>query len=322
MMQSIFKFNESQTKWSAAHGNSDASCLRFSPDGRMIAIGCFNGSLYLRNASRSRIIAQSAGVVDSPLTSLKFNPTHTDHLVTAHAHGELICWSATKEGLKQSWKIDQVDNSVNSIDISPDGKEIAAVGSDCSLKLYDYETQKTTSDLRTRAYIQGKVSGHTNRLFSCLYVDNNTIASCGWDDTVILWDMRSGQVLRSLFGAHICGEALAYVGNNMIVTGSWRDKNQLQFWDVGSANCVKSVSIGTPPNSMFIYTLSATPNNQFVACGGSKTNRVSVFRVEDFAHVAQTVSQRDCINTCHFSQRQFAYGMADSTIHVDNYSTQ
>lgn len=42
-----------------------------------------------------------------------------------------------------------------------------------------------------------------------------------------LWDTRLGHAVRSIYGPHICGDAVDIFGD-VILSGSWRPDNQLQ----------------------------------------------------------------------------------------------
>ena len=49
-----------------------------------------------------------------------------------------------------------------------------------------------------------------------------------WDNTVQLWDIRAGHSVRSIFGPHICGDAMD-IDSGTILTGSWRGQSLLRF---------------------------------------------------------------------------------------------
>ena len=46
-----------------------------------------------------------------------------------------------------------------------------------------------------------------------------------------LWDVRTGAAQLSIYGPHVCGDAID-MNDNYILSGSWRPNDQLQMWDV------------------------------------------------------------------------------------------
>jgi WD40 repeat protein len=153
-------------------------------------------------------------------------------------------------------------------------------------------------------------------------MNDNVIASSGWDDTVLLWDIRGAQMVRALCGTHICGEALCFSdGGKTMITGSWRDRDQLQFWDTGSGKVMKSISIGARDGtgSLQIYSLGMSADRKFVAASGSGINCVMFYRLSDYECVATTDCHQSGINCAHIGARRYGYGLANSEIYVDKF---
>ncbi len=86
-------------------------------------------------------------------------------------------------------------------------------------------------------------SGHSNRIFSVKFKadDPNLVLSGGWDNTVQIWDLRTGHSVRSIYGPHICGDALDVNAQGHILTGSWRPERALQVWDLGSGRPMRDI---------------------------------------------------------------------------------
>jgi WD40 repeat protein len=164
-------------------------------------------------------------------------------LICASASGFISAWQI--ESGQNLWTIHEDDNSINAIGLSPDGRFLTSCGSDCAIRYYSLADRKLVKELTGKIYAQGQATGHGSRVFATVFMNENVIASSGWDDAVLLWDIRSGDVVRSIFGTHICGDAIAFSRDGRFMfTGSWRDKNQLQLWDVGSGKVTRSVTIG------------------------------------------------------------------------------
>ncbi len=71
--------------------------------------------------------------------------------------------------------------------------------------------------------------------------DPNILLSGGWDNTVQMWDVRAGHSVRSIYGPHICGDALDVNAQGHILTGSCRPDNALQLWDMGTGKLMKDI---------------------------------------------------------------------------------
>ena len=81
----------------------------------------------------------------------------------------------------------------------------------------------------------------------------------------------------------------------------------------------KKGSPQTSPAAKQPKGMAATPHKEVLAAGGSNVNKVSFLRVEDLVHLSQTDQQGSSVNSVAFNDRQFVFGLADSTVHADNY---
>jgi WD40 repeat protein len=124
-----------------------------------------------------------------------------------------------------------------------------------------------------------------------------------------------------MFGTHICGEAIAFSRDRKImITGSWRDQDQLQFWDVGTGKVIRSYWVGDRRNNtpLKIYSLSISPDGDLVGMSGSESNQVVFYRVDDFSCVGYTEGFESCCSSVHLGERKFACGRTDSVVFVDS----
>ena len=154
------------------------------------------------------------------------------------------------------------------------------------MRVYDEATKTLTSELRSGSgYGANATSGHSNRIFSCKWVpgDDNVLLSGGWDNTVQVWDLRAGRSVRSLFGPHLCGDALDVDGNGNILTGSWRPTAPLELWDMGTGELIEAVDwsssvLQSQPCLLYAAQFSALGGgSRFIAAGGSGANEARVF---------------------------------------------
>jgi WD40 repeat protein len=164
------------------------------------------------------------------------------------------------------------------------------------------------------------VTGHSSRVFSCQFINDNEIASSGWDDTVLIWDTRGAQLVRSVFGTHICGEALCFLDHGrQMITGSWRDTQQLQLWDVGTGKVIRSITVADADgaNPLQIYSLSISKDEKHVAAGGSGRNCVIFFGTKTLKHQTATEEYESSVNSVHIGITRYAFGLMNSQIYVE-----
>ena len=77
--------------------------------------------------------------------------------------------------------------------------------------------------------------GHSNRIFCVKFNATNPfcIASGGWDNTVQIYDVRANGVVGSIYGPHVCGDAIDFRNDGFtMMTGSYRQDNALELWDL------------------------------------------------------------------------------------------
>ncbi len=82
------------------------------------------------------------------------------------------------------------DKQINGFEITRDGETIGVVGADPVVHLIDTETQRVKMKLQGE---EGGIPGHSNRVFSIKFEeDQNMILTSGWDQRIIIWDLRTG----------------------------------------------------------------------------------------------------------------------------------
>ncbi|XP_013405486.1 WD repeat-containing protein 38 [Lingula anatina] len=121
------------------------------------------------------------------------------------------------------------------------------------------------------------MNGHRLRVFALKFhpYEPNIFISGGWDDTVQFWDLRQKGSTRSLFGPHICGDALDIDPvHNHILTGSWRKENTLQIWDFNNGAKIKDVPIDHMHSSL-LYCAQWL-GKDYMVCGGCDHNMAMV----------------------------------------------
>lgn len=213
-------------------------------------------------------------------------------LIAAYADGAVRHWHVPSQ---KTLAVARCPDQVYALDARPDGEQYATGGKDKTVRLHDDGSGAVLVTMRPGGF---DTVGHSNRVFGVKYApeDGNLLVSGGWDNTVILWDVRTGSSVGSLFGPHVCGDSLDMHGH-MILTGSWRPEKQLQLWDVryarrnepvadipwsampagsGASMALASrmASRGAPA---LLYAAQFSASGAFIAAGGSGSNEAKVF---------------------------------------------
>ena len=103
--------------------------------------------------------------------------------------------------------------------------------------------------------------------------------SGGWDNNVHLWDIRDKKSIGFIFGPNISGDTLDYKDNE-ILTGSHRNIDYLEKWDLGTRKRIDNISWDDQYYREGAYVYAAQfdkkfGNNVLAACSG--INEVKMF---------------------------------------------
>jgi len=257
--------------------------VAWAPDNKTITVSTGDGRIIVvkPDGSVDKILHSANSDHGLPITALKWRPTSKllktqQVLVSGSTRGDIEYWHVPSG--KRMSVMNEPDNEIYTIDYRPDGQKLATAGKDMCVRIYDEATKK----LETK-FEQGVLQcrGHSNRIFASKFhpTDTNLIFTASWDRTVMAWDRRSGQCVKSIFGPYVCGEALCITNNNQIITGSWRKEDTIEQWDFSTGLRIKSVSWKTSPMA---YTLKPHPKHDGVfAIAGTGYNVLRIFDINN-----------------------------------------
>jgi WD40 repeat protein len=224
----------------SSSGQSEVFGTQYSPDGTLVANSCGDASIRVYRVNDAKELYHLKTDDSLPMTSLRYRPTMAGSttrnvLISGNASGQIHHWHVTSS--KTFHAIKEQDNQVFCLDYSADGSRFASGGQDHAIRIYDEATKSLTHEMR--GGYGRELTGHSNRIFAIKFAahDPNLLLSGGWDQSILLWDLRAEKPVRSMFGPSICGDSLD-VNSKYVLTGSYRMDKQLQLWDLGSGEVV------------------------------------------------------------------------------------
>ncbi|KAH0786250.1 WD repeat protein [Histomonas meleagridis] len=300
-----------KSKWTSTNFTDDIFCVRISPENDFVVCTLSSGSIGLLSYSTGRLsylLEHSPEHI--PVTSIRFIPKNPKNFIAVSSDGFIKEWKTHNPSV--NWSI-QENNNINSLDISINSDKFATAGLDKIVRLYDYETKSVTTTLQ---YTTDKEIAHTNRIFSIKFDPNNTniLYSGGWDDTIHVWDLRIGQSVHSLYGAHICGDTID-VCNHLLLSGSWRIKEQIQVWDLRTLNLQKSFSWPIDRNCL-IYTAQFHSSGKYIVSGGSSSNEVSIISLDTFENVCEPLHFNSSVFSIYTKNNDLVIGTQNNGVHM------
>jgi len=173
---------------------ADAEDVAFSPDGRTIASGGWDGALRLWDlgSKKSRVIP---GAHKDGITAVAFN-----------ADGSMLA-SAGRDSTVRLWDVHSRKQigapilvhtaHVNDVGFSQDGRILASASAqgDSAVRLWD---------VRSHAQLDPPLRGNRGGVYQLAFSpDGRTLATAGADATVRLWDVDSHQHLGGLLIGHL-----------------------------------------------------------------------------------------------------------------------
>jgi len=213
-------------------------------------------------------------------------------------------------------------NQVYCAEFSPDGCTLATGGVDFAIRLYDEETKRLCATFAQTLRKSTHSLGHSNRVYGMRFIDDSTLISGGWGDSVEIWDIRVGKPVRTIHGPHLSGDSLDVTGvGGTILTGSARGDDPLQLWDMGQGTLIKTLPWENPSVSIYCAAFRPGTDGTQVVAAGSRAGAGTTSTLKLFDTVTDECKLQDdfgAVTCMHFRQdgNQLALGCGDSQIRL------
>jgi WD40 repeat protein/tRNA A-37 threonylcarbamoyl transferase component Bud32 len=198
------------------------SGLAFSPNGELLALANYGGSVTVVDLSGAR--PEFSLAADSlEALCVAFSPDGR-WLATGGIQGEVRVWDLQTH--QAEWTFSS-RSLVHCLAFSPDGSQLASGGSS-RIDLWDTKT-KPAAEGKPRPLLS--LQGHTGKILALAFSpDNPLLASASSDRTIKLWDLGSGDETQTLRGHEdgVTGVLFTPDGKQLISAGGIGD---IKFWN-------------------------------------------------------------------------------------------
>ncbi|MCX7016493.1 MAG: MBL fold metallo-hydrolase [Candidatus Sumerlaeota bacterium] len=236
-----------------AEHESYVSSVAFSPDSRLLATACWDGTARLWDVASGKK-AQSLVHHQMALTSVAFSPDGR-WLAVGSDDTTVTLWEAATGRLAHT--LDDHASYVLSVAFSPDGRRLATSTAHGKIKIWDVSNgqEVLTFPIQPQAL--------TRIAFS---PDGRLLASGMWERVILFWEPAGGRLLRTIEvpEGHYNVDVVAFRPDGRVLVSSSRG-GDVRLWDVATGECVRSLFAkdGRP----HVCPIAFEPDGRWMATG-------------------------------------------------------
>ncbi|MBD2439904.1 ribosome assembly protein 4 [Nostoc sp. FACHB-110] len=167
--------------------------------------------------------------------------------------------------------------------------------------------------------VEGRtLEGHNSWVISVSFSrDGQTLASGSDDNTIKLWDVSTGKLLKTLSGHNDSVWSVSFSPDGKTLASGSRDKT-IKLWDVSTGKLLKTLS----GHSNWVNSVSFSPDGQTLA-SGSSDKTIKLWDVSTGKLLKTLSGHSNWVNSVSFSPdgKTLASGSLDNTIKLWDVST-
>jgi RNA polymerase sigma factor (sigma-70 family) len=232
---------------------------RFSPDGKRLAVGGREGGgVVMQQLAEKRTPGRTVGAClfekgvplapDRDLTTWAFADGGKVWMIEVEPD-----FPARNVRTSDGVALEGHTGDVHGAAFSPEGKTLATVSEDRTVRLWDTATHKELATYK----------GHTDGVVSVAFSpDGRTLATGGKDSAVRLWDVTTGRLTRKLEGEDVPW-CLAFSPEGKALAAG-QNANTVAVWDVAAGTRTATLKGHTGP----VRAVSFGPDGKALASGG------------------------------------------------------
>jgi WD40 repeat protein len=174
------------------------------------------------------------------------------------------------------------------------------------------------ANLSSGISLEKTLTGHSSFVYSVAYSpDGQTLASGSRDNTIKLWDVKTGNLLQTLEGHSSFVYSVAYSPDGQTLASGSFDKT-IKLWNVNTGKLLQTLT----GHSSFVYSVAYSPDGQTLA-SGSRDRTIKLWNVNTGKLLQTLTGHSDSVYSVAYSPdgQTLASGSRDKTIKLWNVNT-
>ncbi|ACK68582.1 WD-40 repeat protein [Gloeothece citriformis PCC 7424] len=295
--------------------------VSFSPDGKTLASWSYDKTIKLWNLETGQEIRTLTGH-DYYVNSVSFSP---DGKIWASGSVDKTIKLWNLETGQEIRTLTGHDYYVNSVSFSPDGKTLASGSQDGTIKVWNLETGK---EIRT-------LKGHDNSVNSVSFSPippspvtkggaGGILASGSNDGTIKLWNLESGQEIRTLQG-HDYSVRSVSISPDGKTLASWSWDKTIKLWNLKTGKEIRTLTgYDSYVNSVSFSPIPPSPVTKGgagrILASGSQDGTIKLWNLESGTEIRTLKGHDQTVWSVSFSLdgKTLASGSVDKTIKLWN----
>ena len=286
----------------ALHPDCSTTGAAFNPNGKTVAIGSDNGTIYLHDLDTGELEMALTGH-EEYVENLAFSPDGKT-LVSGSGDGTIRFWDIHTGEHRLIFTGHTLD--AIGVAFSPDGKTLASSIDDGTIRFWDTDTGNEKHTF----------TGHSESVYSVAFNPNGDIIASGSVTGIInLWNADTAQHIKTLSG-------FGGIGNNLVFSPDGRTlangHDGIRLWDVQTGEHKMQLT----EHIDAIGSVAFSPDGKILASGGWD-NTIRLWDAHTGKHKKILIGHTKSVRSIAFSPdgRTLASGSDDETIRLWDVDT-